>query len=389
VSTSVRDRLATASITQARLAGWLALLAFMAARLVRVGGLGGLPVAGGADIHPGVPAELKIGPHGYDGQFVYRLAIDPFTRAVTAHGISLDTAGYRQQRIMTAVFAHLLAELPGVGVAAGIALVNVAAVAVGIWVGTAFAADVGRNPIWGLVLAIPACMPISLGRDLTEPVAWAGALAGIWFVRRRRFGWAALALTVGVLARETTLVIIVGLLLGAGWDLVRHRRGATWRAAWLLAPIAIAAGWQIWLWHVWGALPIRAGQNNTGSLPLVGPFGSLLYGLVGTHANSVAIGAVYALERVAELGLLAAAAWLIVRRRTTASAPETAAWVLAALLAFSVRSWRTDYAFLRATYEAWGLSVLVVLQARWAPAAILGGAGAVTIGVAAVYLYVT
>jgi hypothetical protein len=388
VPASARTRLAGATIAQARLLGWLALLAFTAARLVRVGGPGGLPVAGGADIHPGAPAELKIGAHGYDGQFVYRLAIDPFTRVVTAHGITLDIPGYRQQRIMTALLAHLAADLPGVGVAVALLVVNVTALAVAIWFGTALAADLERNPAWGLVLAIPACMPISLGRDLTEPVAWAGALGGIYLLRRGRFGWAALALTVGVLARETTLVIIVGLLLGAVWDMARQRPGATWRASWLLVPIAAEAGWQIWLRHVWAALPVRTAGSNAGSVPVLGALDSLLDGLVGSHTNSVAIGAVYAIERVAVLALLATAAWLLVRRRSTASAPQVGAWVLAVLLAFSVPRWRADFGFLRATYESWAMSVLVVLQARRVPVAALAGAGALTVGVAAVYLYV-
>ena len=37
---------------------------------------------------------------GYDGQFFYRLALDPFTNERTDFGIRLDAPAYRQQRIL-------------------------------------------------------------------------------------------------------------------------------------------------------------------------------------------------------------------------------------------------------------------------------------------------
>ena len=68
------------------------MLVFVAARLVRVGGPGASPLAGGAVIGPGTPSELTVYRTGYDGQFVYRLALDPFTRVRTAHGITFGQA---------------------------------------------------------------------------------------------------------------------------------------------------------------------------------------------------------------------------------------------------------------------------------------------------------
>lgn len=57
-----------------------------------------------------MPIEIsgKISPYGYDGQFYYRLALDPFTTRVEDYGIKLDIPVYRQQRILYPLFVHIL-----------------------------------------------------------------------------------------------------------------------------------------------------------------------------------------------------------------------------------------------------------------------------------------
>jgi hypothetical protein len=355
-----------------RLAGLALLVAFIGARLVRVHGPSGFVVAGSRFVTGGPRIESV---DGYDGQFVYRLAIDPLTRRVTDHGITLDNPGYRQQRIATAALAHVIAWLPGVGIALALILVNALAVAVAMWMGTRLASDAGRHPGWGLVLAAPACLPISVGRDLPEPLAWAALLTGLFLVRQGRWPWAATAFTVAVLARETSLVVVVGFAVAG---LIRRQR----QALWLLVPLAVEAAWQGWLTHVWSVVPIRQGDSNT-SVPFAGALSSLFAG--PTSAGSTpALRWVFAIERVATLTLIVAAAWLILRRRTRISLGETLAWLLASVLALSVRRWCEDVQFLRATYEAWGLSVLVLVSS--ADRRVLGGAAAVTLGITLMYV---
>src|SRR5437588_9577196 len=47
------------------------------------------------------PRGLHVDPGpGYDGQYFYRLALDPLTDRRTDFGIILDDAAYRQQRIL-------------------------------------------------------------------------------------------------------------------------------------------------------------------------------------------------------------------------------------------------------------------------------------------------
>ncbi len=55
--------------------------------------------------------DYKTG--GYDGQYYFRLALDPLASQQTAFGITLDHPAYRQQRILYPALAHLFLLLRG------------------------------------------------------------------------------------------------------------------------------------------------------------------------------------------------------------------------------------------------------------------------------------
>jgi len=401
---------------------------FVLLRLAFATSVGGFVVASDRFVDPAaVPGGLPVvhGTGGYDGQFVYRFALDPWTAQAAEHGIRLDTPAYRQQRIATPVLAWALAWLPGVSTALALILVNAGALVVAAWYASRLVAAAGRPAWWGLVVAFPAGMPISLGRDLTEPVAWAGVLAGLWYARRGRWPAAAVALTVAVLARETSLLVVAGLAAAELGRAVRSRfrpaalPGEDEPAAspgWLALPIAVGACWQILLWQVWDALPVRsAGAGNLGGPPVLGVLESLLADLPDFRSAAIdnpLVGAVVFAERFALLALFGLAGYLLLRRRGSAepvpaaagaapaagraapagdgtapvadgggpvaggggpdsgggaavvgagrvTAGETVAWLLAVAVALSLRTWSTDVQFLRAANEAVGLSLLV------------------------------
>jgi hypothetical protein len=199
--------------------GAVLVLAFVLLRLAFATRLGGFVVASADFVDPSAtPDRLPVvtDTGGYDGQFVYRLALEPWTTEATAYGIELDTPAYRQQRIATPTLAWAVGLLPGVSTLLALLLVNAGALVVAASYGGRLAVRLGRHPAWGLLLAFPACMPISLGRHLTEPVAWAGVLAGLWYARERRWPAAAVAFSVAVLARESSLVVVGGRGGGAG-----------------------------------------------------------------------------------------------------------------------------------------------------------------------------
>jgi hypothetical protein len=278
-----------------------------------------------------------------------------------------------------------VAEVPGLGTALALVLVNGLAVMVAVVVGVRLAGELGRTPWAGLVLAVPACLPISLGRDLTEPVAWAGVLLALLLTRHNRWLLAALALTVAVLARETSLVVVGG--LGLEWlYLLAGRRPDAIGRAWLVVPVIVEGAWQSWLVHIWGGRPpILQGADDNSGTPVIGIITNFFYRQAGgTSAHLLAL--TYLIERITLVALLATALHLVVAHRGRLRAGEAFAWAGAAVLAITLKRWADDVSFLRSTYEAWGLSVFVLLcsRVRWTASA-LTLAGGVSAGVALLY----
>jgi hypothetical protein len=372
-----------------------AVVVYIALRLLIVGGPGAFPAAGRWRVGPGAPDELKVYPRlGYDGQFVYRLALDPFTTRVWAHGMKLDLPAYRQQRIMTALLGHVVAWLPGISTGVALIVVNGLAVVVAVVAGVWIADDLGRRAGWGWLLAVPACLSASLAADLTEPVAWAAVLVGLVAIRQGRWAWAAAAFTVAMLARETSAIVVAGLAIESIVLLIRSRFREDLARLWLAMPILIETAWQARLWQVWGTVPALSGLRNTGAgSPLHGtsrwPLVGILDNFFAPGRPGKAIDPVLAVSNVCErfvlAALLLAAGWALVTKRARPGLAITTGWSLAAALALSLRAWQTDIQFLRAAMEAWGLSILVLMTmpTRWATYTLV--AGAVVTGWVAIY----
>ena len=376
------------SSRQVVLVAFALVVGFVLVRLVLATSVAGFTVAGDRFVDPALtPDRLPVTQEsgGYDGQFVYRLALEPWTQQRTDYGITLDNPAYRQQRIATPALAWAVGLLPGVSTALALLLVNVAALTVAAAFAVRLAVALGRHPVAGLVLAVPAGMPISLGRDLTEPVAWAAVLAGLWYARQQRWPATAAALTVAVLARETSLVVVAGLAAAQLWRLLsgdpRGNRGAL---AWLAVPAVTAVAWQLVLLRAWGVLPVRSGGTTSfAGQPVLRVLDTLAAGVPGPPVLTAVVTA----ERVGVLALFGYAAVALATRRAGATGGEAVAWALSVLMALAVAGWTSDVQFLRAANEAIGLSVLVALSdrrsraGRWA----LLLAAAMTCGVALEY----
>src|SRR4051794_27499338 len=337
-------------------AGLIAL--FLVLRLAVVGGPETFVVAGDEYVKASqAPAELVVGKgSGYDGQFIYRMALDPFPDTQTGHGITFDSSAYRAQRVVTPALAWAVDHATPAGPALSLLVVNVLALLVGAYFAGRLVRRLGGHAAWGVLLVLSFATVIPLARDLTEPVAWAATLAALelWLAGRRP--WAAALFTVAVLARETSLLVPAGLGIWAliGWLRSRDRRALP-AVAWLLLPLVVEIGWQLYLRSVWGELPIRTGKENVGT-PFVGVLRTL------TDVDGAQAHPVWEAERLAVLALVI---WAAVRlRRSTLPRGLRVAWGLSALLALSLGGWTYDVQFLRAVNEAVGLSLLVLLVDR-------------------------
>lgn len=195
----------------ARLAGWAD------------GQLSKFLAAGTTYSHPALmhPAVTHVKGKGYDGQFFYRFAIDPFNWHLTANGITIDHP-YRYTRIGYSVVAWALsagghaAALPFI-----LVLVNVLSVAGMAWLGGLLARSAGRHALWGLLFAGYFGLVVSVGRDTCEPVADLCLLGGLIAYRRGRFALAALLIAYAVFTNEPVLVFPLALALTRLWRMWR------------------------------------------------------------------------------------------------------------------------------------------------------------------------
>ena len=300
---------------------------------------------------------------GYDGQFYYRLAVDPANLHRTAFGITMDQA-FRLERIGYPALAWLVSLGRAGFVPVALVVVNVAAISVIGVLGAVFAADAGRTAWLGLLLAGYFGFFVCLGCDLTEPVAAACVLGGLLAVRRGRPELAGLLLGYGTLTRETVLIVPLAL---AGQRIVtmirQRRRPGRADAAWLL-PVLIFAAWQLVLRAATGQLILASGLGSNASTGA--PFGAFAAALrVNTGLLWPATGAAYIW--FAELAVLLAFTVTAVASLRATSVPvhERAALVAFVLtLGFLSASIWAGHADLRSVDDVYLLAVLVLLGSR-------------------------
>ena len=225
--------------------------------------------------------RVGFGRGGFDGQFYYTLARDPWRR----HAEGLDFPCYRHLRILYPVLAWLLSgggnprdllwAMPAINVlsAAGLA-----------WLGSLLAVRHGRGAWWGFLLPVVVNVGMPALRDLTDPLAALAAcgLLAAWLLRWRAgvvFAWAAAA----VLSREQNAAVVLILLLAA----LHHRR---WRhAAGLAAAVLLLAGWVVFLRGAYGTWPFMKGNFG---LPLAAMLDRFRQPFASRHASALAVEAV-------------------------------------------------------------------------------------------------
>jgi hypothetical protein len=168
---------------------------------------------------PDVAASLITTDAGYDGQFMYLMAFDPFiTRFAdrpAAYRAFIDNPPYRYGRIGFSVMTRLAsAARPELFPAAMMWLIVIAHFALGT-VLARIASQHGRSRFAALwYLAIPGFMS-SLLSALPEALAAATLVVGVYNWPRRPW-LAAAAFAAALLVRETSIVLIVAVLLARG-----------------------------------------------------------------------------------------------------------------------------------------------------------------------------
>ena len=250
-------------------------LIFVVGRLVLVahGNASVFIVAGSAHVDPLTLRRgiVVVDGYGYDGQFYYRMALDPGDFARSAFGIRLDSFS-RLERIGYPTVAWLLAAGNPSLVPDTLIVTNVVSLgAVGLG-GALLAQDSGRHAMWGLALAGYWGYLWSASRDLTEITAAGFLLVGLWAYRKSRWVLAGVLLLGAVLTKETAayVVVIIAVTRLVGRAAGRDRRPlGTTDVSWLMPLIGFAA-WQAVVFATTGSVAIRDSGNANIGPPFTG-----------------------------------------------------------------------------------------------------------------------
>jgi hypothetical protein len=313
-------------------------------------------VYSGAAHLPHVPSK------GYDGQFYYRLALNPFNWHQTAYDITMDH-NYRYTRIGYPVVAWILSFGQHNLVPAVLVGINLVCVAIIGWLGGKFARESGRHALWGLLFVAYFGLVISVGRDTAEPLADACMLGGLLAYRHSRYVLAALLVAYGVITNEPILVLAVAIALTRLYEMYRRRaRPGLADLVWVLPGAAYVVLQGIEHFVVKG----KAGGVADATANLTLPFKAMVPAVVRdfrlmswTHLGMYDINLI---EFIALAAFIVAG--LLVLRSTTAPLHERVAFagfVLVEMVIASGQFWDTVFGDGRTYIDAFLMAVIMLL----------------------------
>ena len=240
-----------------------------------------------------VPPSLHVFPDadGYDGQFFYRLALDPSALEIgLSHGVSFDDI-LRSGRIAYPALAWAGA-LGGSSELVPWALIGINVVGIGAIgaLGGVLAKRYGHHAGWGLLLAGYWGFTFSVSRDLSEIMAATATLGGLVLLLDRRHLAAAGAFSVAVLTREQALITAVLLSGGALVSMWRGEPRPTRERLGPLLPLVLPAialaAWSGVVYAVSGDVPLTSSSSSNFGLPFFGLFDAMQDWVAGVGVES-------------------------------------------------------------------------------------------------------
>jgi|LSQX01.2.fsa_nt_gb hypothetical protein len=362
-------------------------LAYFGARLaMRAGDISLFVWAGDRYTDP-----LAVAPHlsvltdsnGYDGQFYYRLAVEPFTSAHTDHGVSFDSnPAYRQQRILYPLLAHALALGRPQLVPTALVVVNLIAAAALGWFAGALAKAWGQHALTGLLAALYPGLILTFDLDLAEILGAALVVGTLWLLTRKRHVLATLSLCLAVLAKETTIGLAVAAFPAYLWArLLTSRRAPRWHL-WLV-PGALYVLWQAWLRYNWGTASLSDG-TVTGNVTVtsVRSRAPAIWRALVVHVPQMDLIAIELLALLIFVLLVFLALW---RSQETLHV-KLAFLSYVGLAAIITHYLGGDWAFMRALTELWMIGSAILLATRHRGVGWLALAAALSWGAMAVVM---
>ena len=300
------------------------------------------------------------GSAGFDGQFYYRLALNPLTNKPTEFGITLDEPPLRHQRILYPLLASALSFgnprlLPAV-----LILLNFSVLCLMGWLGGCYAQTLKQHALWGIFLPLYPGFLLALSRDTVEIFEAAILLGSFLLLRRRRTVLATAVVVLAILTKETSILIIVA---GALVSLVaRWRQQSKVSIPWyyVVVPMAAFALWQFVQFLIWREFPLLSSGSNNLGIPFVGPARALLDAAIFQRP--------FQIRKTAELIFLLGFGVTVVSqlRSTNATRHEVFSWLLITLLAISLGAsvWVEDWTFVRVLSVFYVLGAIILIAGK-------------------------
>ena len=188
------------------------------------------------------PGSVVLPGAGYDGQFYYRLALNPGIPDDVRDGLAFFAGEFRAQRIAYPAMAGALAFGNAHALAWTLLLVNVLAALLAAAAAAALLQAAGRSAWLAVAVGVTPGVVFAVLRDLTDVCALAGGLGAWWAWRAQRPWLAGIAASGAILSRETGALV----LLGVVWEVARDRELRARVQAWLPAvavPVGVYVAW--------------------------------------------------------------------------------------------------------------------------------------------------
>jgi hypothetical protein len=324
------------------------------------------------ELHP--PSGALVNSHdGYDGQFFYAQARDPLLlHDNTVRDLSRSGAAFRMQRMAYPALAFGLAGGADGALPFTLLAVNVLILLILAGVFARYAQRRGWPTLWTVALVLTPGLLLPTLRDLSDPLATAGAFGGLLCWQTRRRSWAAGLLTVAVLAREAMALAVAAVVIEAAmraWS-ARHFKGAV-RAimveAWpvVALPAAAFVAWQVYVSMRFGG---SVGSPDV-SIPVYNLIQEIGWSLTREPGGVALLDIAYVLVIVAAT---LRAVWLL-RRRVTPLALGAVVLSLSVLVPLLGDIWSDT----RLSAPLFVLLIVEGLERRDRPALAIGAAAAV------------
>lgn len=199
---------------------------------------------------------IHRGSVGYDGQFYYYIAHDPF---ILSHSFNhIDFPAYRYQRIIYPLSAWLLSFGQPELIPYMLVVVNLLGIILGTYFVILILNHFGRSPWYGLFYGLFWGFLLCLLRSLPEPLATTFVAMSVYFYLKEKTAWQILSLTLAALTQETTLMVSLAFLF-------YHFRQKEYRKSiYMLFPPLAYFSWQLYIFHHFQTFSFLGGTQNFG-----------------------------------------------------------------------------------------------------------------------------